>query len=1465
MPYKSQAQVGKFFHMEAAGELPQGTARRWAHHTPDMKHLPKRAPKRTPAEAEKTAGVTRADQLHTYAQNLPPLVARTNKVASNPPGSFSPNAIAGTSVSPKMAGQNPQLTAKSTSVLDDQPERPAAEAEGLRDFTEADLTQVFDQARLRFQNKLSAFTPFTLPNGRLLDPCVTLLTKHAALPMSPMAAQPAAAPTTVQQAHQQMQAVAPVGAPPQAGAGPLLNTPPTSGQQAAAVPGLPGMASTNVIDMRGGLDATGQMVDGNHGAGVAKGFKMAAELPAWTGPKPLASALKVRSGVKPFDPIAFNLGVPQEPAPPPAPIQQHLGKLHSENTWLSDVSRMRRADVVGRMVPEAQQRAAPEQLGQHPAERMNSFQAGHPPLPEIPSGGAFAPGALPGPSQPATPQPTSELWDMWHQRWDRLYRPQSQPAGNFTAVPGGAALKAAAAPPARPRRQLGGMSSGPLLDANRTRAGAKPFDPVAFNLGVPQAEVVPPDPIQRHLGQLHGENMWLSDRSRARRADVVGRMVPTEQQRMPPWQLGQHPTERMNGVQAGHPEQLPAIPSGGTFAPGALPGPLQPATPQPTNELWDAWRHLWWRKSQPMSQPAGDFTAVPDAATLKAAAAALFPDRFRSGSERLPAHLRLAKLRTRRDPDGLEHDAPWNRPGPVKLAESLLDQIKFHAPAIRPLDTAVGAGLGAAGGAATYGARRLLGGDDSDKEPEKRRMGLLGHAAVGAGLGAVGGNVVGDRTRRYVSNRMIPFGYGAFDNAKQMLPKSFTDFYESAISDKPKAFTPEVHKELRKEMHNSDWDIEARRELLRRSMGLPLNSGAAEPIFRDAGKTQFEPTKYSGGLSGEFPALEFNPKRWAAQHKSETDAVAGLAAARSHEAVMRRWPSQLPAASAAVAAAAKVPGAVPGLDQPITNAMAKLRRGYDTRYKKIDGPVPSSAYAPFDDILARHGTDFDHQHGVARVSDLWDFGLTPGETKQLPGYLKDTAKDVVTGGTGMSQPVPDYEANTTNGKWDGIPGMTGVPTRARHRNNLLQRWILNTLLLRDGGPVVSQQFDMQPKLPAPLYGANTVGARSKQGGLRGLSPMARNSVAMSTLDDQGESLLPSFSGSTDAVVPITAVSSLLGAMLAKAKNGPLLDAVRGGAKGAVTGLGAAAGNYLAGDGSSGLQRAGMMAGGGLAGNLVGTKLWDRLTGDDDTEKDAAWRLPRGLFAGVKPAASALAAKLPPLAAKTVPLIKQVPQQLGAAARTAAGVPAGQSFGDAPVRNTAKALALRGVAPMRWAGNAALGIGAVEAGAAVKDVAWDRPNQTAERLAPQLGVSPEQQPSLAWLLRRHAAGAAWDAYKPSALRAPHEQGATADMQRTAIHDAVKSQLAGGGDNAERPWWKTLLRYRTPAHAASNTAAGAAWDNATKTWQGDAGSILRRAILRTAISGNSANSPLGARLSQFDQDVQQLRRPAEAGAE
>jgi len=41
-PFKSRAQMKRFFAMEKRGELPKGTAKRWAEHTPNIKKLPRK-------------------------------------------------------------------------------------------------------------------------------------------------------------------------------------------------------------------------------------------------------------------------------------------------------------------------------------------------------------------------------------------------------------------------------------------------------------------------------------------------------------------------------------------------------------------------------------------------------------------------------------------------------------------------------------------------------------------------------------------------------------------------------------------------------------------------------------------------------------------------------------------------------------------------------------------------------------------------------------------------------------------------------------------------------------------------------------------------------------------------------------------------------------------------------------------------------------------------------------------------------------------------------------------------------------------------------------------------------------------------------------------------------------------------------------------------------------------------------
>lgn len=45
MPFQSKRQMRWMFAAEKRGEVPRGTAERWAHHTPNTKSLPEKAPK----------------------------------------------------------------------------------------------------------------------------------------------------------------------------------------------------------------------------------------------------------------------------------------------------------------------------------------------------------------------------------------------------------------------------------------------------------------------------------------------------------------------------------------------------------------------------------------------------------------------------------------------------------------------------------------------------------------------------------------------------------------------------------------------------------------------------------------------------------------------------------------------------------------------------------------------------------------------------------------------------------------------------------------------------------------------------------------------------------------------------------------------------------------------------------------------------------------------------------------------------------------------------------------------------------------------------------------------------------------------------------------------------------------------------------------------------------------------------
>ena len=50
MPFKSKSQQRFMFAAEDRGEVPEGTAARWAHHTKDIKHLPEHKRKKKAAD-----------------------------------------------------------------------------------------------------------------------------------------------------------------------------------------------------------------------------------------------------------------------------------------------------------------------------------------------------------------------------------------------------------------------------------------------------------------------------------------------------------------------------------------------------------------------------------------------------------------------------------------------------------------------------------------------------------------------------------------------------------------------------------------------------------------------------------------------------------------------------------------------------------------------------------------------------------------------------------------------------------------------------------------------------------------------------------------------------------------------------------------------------------------------------------------------------------------------------------------------------------------------------------------------------------------------------------------------------------------------------------------------------------------------------------------------------------------------
>lgn len=144
-------------------------------------------------------------------------------------------------------------------------------------------------------------------------------------------------------------------------------------------------------------------------------------------------------------------------------------------------------------------------------------------------------------------------------------------------------------------------------------------------------------------------------------------------------------------------------------------------------------------------------------------------------------------------------------------------EIYHHLPRIRGTDSLIGGGLGAGAGYLVDKMRSNQG-LTKEEQAKRRNKSLL----IGAGAGALGTNLVGDRFRRYLSNTIDPFGYGE----KPIKPQSWKHFVDAAIKDVPtQQYTTPGPPEIW-DAANGPSTALARRELLRRQMGIHTENAA---------------------------------------------------------------------------------------------------------------------------------------------------------------------------------------------------------------------------------------------------------------------------------------------------------------------------------------------------------------------------------------------------------------------------------------------------------------------------------------------------------------------------------------------------------------------------------------------------------------------------------------------------------------
>lgn len=345
--------------------------------------------------------------------------------------------------------------------------------------------------------------------------------------------------------------------------------------------------------------------------------------------------------------------------------------------------------------------------------------------------------------------------------------------------------------------------------------------------------------------------------------------------------------------------------------------------------------------------------------------------------------------------------------------------IGSQLPNIRGFDTALGGAVGAAGG---LGYDALT--SDESASPKEKRRARWSHVLSGAGIGALGANVVGDRTRRYVTNKIYPVGYNSSAKHVSVKPSSFKDVWQGAILDKP--LQPEVQQyqsgnygapyKVPQGAVATPRELTARRELLRRDFG----------VHTETPKSDMWLTQPDGSVSlnPQHPDVVNSLKEF--YYPSDEAGLGEEGDGNFSRLKLMTNPSEL----ASKVNSTGVPG-VHGLMSGITGG----QRISDYPYARTQG-------------------NQEHQDHLLKMQDQWNFRLHSDEQKKFMDYLK--ARYIH--GNDKAELIPGNETYST-----GDLSIDKAQVTKDTANSYRDRLVLEHLLGQKA-PWISQRMYMH-KLP----------------------------------------------------------------------------------------------------------------------------------------------------------------------------------------------------------------------------------------------------------------------------------------------------------------------------------------------------------------------------------------------------------------